>query len=344
MKKLDARKLPSEVQQHNRNLAIRLFQEGKKRKEIASIVGVHYGVVCRWIQAWQQGGKQAIKLKKRGRSSGERRILTEAQESALKKLLVEKNPKQLKLPFALWNRRAIQSVIYKMWRVRIAIRTIGDYLKRWGFTPQKPIKRAYEKSPKAVKEWLDDTYPEIKKRARKENAEIYWGDETGVRNDCQHSRGYAPRGKTPVVEINAKRFSVNMISAISNQGLLRFMMYEETMTARVLLRFLKRLIKDAGRKVFLVLDNLRVHNAKLVKAWLEKHSNEIEVFYLPSYSPELNPDEYLNCDLKAGVHSGPPARNQEQLKDKALSHLRKLQKLPKRVMKYFKHPKIAYAA
>jgi transposase len=344
MKKLDARKLPSEVQQHNRNLAIRLFQEGKKRKEIASIVGVHYGVVCRWIQAWQQGGKQAIKLKKRGRSSGERRILTEAQESALKKLLVEKNPKQLKLPFALWNRRAIQSVIYKMWRVRIAIRTIGDYLKRWGFTPQKPIKRAYEKSPKAVKGWLDDTYPEIKKRARKENAEIYWGDETGVRNDCQHSRGYAPRGKTPVVEINAKRFSVNMISAISNQGLLRFMMYEETMTARVLLRFLKRLIKDAGRKVFLVLDNLRVHHAKLVKAWLEKHSDEIEVFYLPSYSPELNPDEYLNCDLKTGIRSAAPARNQSDLKKKVLGHMRMLQKKPQRVAKYFNHPAIKYAA
>ena len=344
MEKLDARKLPSEVQQHNRNLAIRLFQEGKKRKEIASIVGVHYGVVCRWIQAWQQGGKQAIKLKKRGRSSGERRILTEAQESALKKLLVEKNPKQLKLPFALWNRRAIQSVIYKMWRVRIAIRTIGDYLKRWGFTPQKPIKRAYEKSPKAVKGWLDDTYPEIKKRARKENAEIYWGDETGVRNDCQHSRGYAPRGKTPVVEINAKRFSVNMISAISNQGLLRFMMYEETMTARVLLRFLKRLIKDAGRKVFLVLDNLRVHHAKLVKAWLEKHSDEIEVFYLPSYSPELNPDEYLNCDLKTGIRSAAPARNQSDLKKKVLGHMRMLQKKPQRVAKYFNHPAIKYAA
>jgi transposase len=344
MKKLDARKLPSEVQQHNRNLAIRLFQEGKKRKEIASIVGVHYGVVCRWIQAWQQGGKQAIKLKKRGRSSGERRILTEAQESALKKLLVEKNPKQLKLPFALWNRRAIQSVIYKMWRVRIAIRTIGDYLKRWGFTPQKPMKRAYEKNPKAVKGWLDDTYPEIKKRARKENAEIYWGDETGVRNDCQHSRGYAPRGKTPVVEINAKRFSVNMISAISNQGLLRFMMYEETMTARVLLRFLKRLIKDAGRKVFLVLDNLRVHHAKLVKAWLEKHSDEIEVFYLPSYSPELNPDEYLNCDLKTGIRSAAPARNQSDLKKKVLGHMRMLQKKPQRVAKYFNHPAIKYAA
>jgi hypothetical protein len=142
--------------------------------------------------------------------------LTGAQEKELKRLLCEKNPRQLKLPFALWNRRAIQSAIYQLWRVRIAIRTIGDYMKRWGFTPQKPIKKAYEQSSKAVQEWLDNTYPEIKKLAKTEGAEIYWGDETEVRNDCQHSRGYAPRGQTPVVEINAKRFSVNMVSAINN--------------------------------------------------------------------------------------------------------------------------------
>ena len=106
---------------------------------------------------------------------------------------------------------AIRSYYDQMWRVRIAIRTIGDYLKRWGFTPQKPIKKAYEQNPQAVQEWLDVTYPEIKKRAAAEGAEIYWGDETGIRNDCQHNRGYAPRGKTPVVAVNAKRFSLNMI-------------------------------------------------------------------------------------------------------------------------------------
>lgn len=137
-------------------------------------------------------------------------------------------------------------------------------MNRWGFTPQKPIKRAYEQNPKAVEQWLKESYPEIKKRAQKEGAEIYWGDETRVRNDCQHSRGYAPKGKTPVVDVNAKRFSMNMISAINNRRHVRFMIYKETMTVRVLLKFMKRLIKDANRKIYIVLDNLRVHHAKLV--------------------------------------------------------------------------------
>ncbi len=147
-----------------------------------------------------------------------------------------------------------------------------------------------------------------------------------------------------MVRLNAKRESISLISSITNQGKVRFMTYRGAMNSRTLIRFLRRLIKDADRKVFLILDNLRVHHSKPVKAWLEKHREEIEVFYLPSYSPELNPDEYLNCDLKAGVHSGPPARTGEQLRAKAISHLRKLQKLPDRVRSYFRHPKIRYAA
>ncbi|WP_143170843.1 IS630 family transposase [Desulfopila aestuarii] len=144
--------------------------------------------------------------------------------------------------------------------------------------------------------------------------------------------------------INAKRFSLNMISAINNQGLLRFMLYEETMTARVLIKFMNRLVKDAGRKVFLVLDNLKVHHAKLVRRWLEKHPEKIEVFYLPSYSPELNPDEYLNCHLKSGVRIAAPSRNIEELEKTVIGHMRMLQKKPERVVKYFKHPSIKYAA
>jgi len=344
MKTKDARSLPQEVLQYNRDQAVRLFKKGRSRKDIADIIDVSYSAVCNWITAWRKGGKKALVLKKRGRTSESQRLLTEAQEKALQQLLIEKNPKQLKLPFALWNRKAIQSAVYHMWRVKIAVRTIGDYLKRWGFTPQKPIKRAYERSPKAVQQWLDETYPEIKKRAAFEHAEIYWGDETGARNDCNHSRGYAPKGQTPVVEINAKRFSVNMISAINNQGLVRFMIYKTTMNAKVLLRFFKRLIKDAGRKVFLILDNLRVHHAKVVKAWLQRHEDKIEVHYLPSYSPELNPDEYLNCDLKSGLRASSSARNEVELKGKILGHMRMLQRKPHRVAKYFKHPAIKYAA
>ena len=137
---------------------------------------------------------------------------------------------------------------------------------------------------------------------------------------------------------------MNLISAVTNQGKVRFMIYNDRMNADTLIKFMKRLTKDANRKVLLILDNLRVHHSYKARDWIQEHSEQIEVFFLPPYSPELNPDEYLNCDLKAGVHSGPPARSREQLAKKALSHLRKLQKLPKRVMKYFKHPKIAYAS
>ncbi len=259
-------------------------------------------------------------------------------------LLVDKTPDQLKLDYVLWTRKAVMELIGQETGLKLPIRTVGEYLKRWGMTPQKPAKRAYEQSPKAVQEWLDEDYPEIHGKAKAENAEIYWGDETGLRNDSQHERGYAPKGKTPVVRLNAKRERTNMISAITNQGKVRFRMYDGTMNADILIDFCQRLIKSAKRKVILILDNLRVHHAKVFKAWLTERENEIEVFYLPAYSPELNPDEYLNCDLKAGVHSGKPARNKKQLKNKTMSHMRMLQKSPERVRKYFKHEKIRYAA
>ncbi len=224
------------------------------------------------------------------------------------------------------------------------IRTVGEYLKRWGFTPQKPLKKAYEQNPKAVQKWKEEEYPAIHKRAKGEGAEIHWGDETGIRSDCQHGRGYAPRGKTPVQRIPAKRSSTNLISTVTNQGKVRFMGYRGSMNAEVLIEFFKQLLKEANQKIFLILDNLRVHHAKVVKAWLEKHTDQIELFFLPSYSPELNPDEYLNCDLKAGVHSKVSAKTQEALEKNVFEHMKMLQESPERVRKYFQHPSIAYAA
>ena len=270
--------------------------------------------------------------------------MNQEHEKEIQKAVRDKNPDQLKLPFALWTRIAVQQLIKQLWRFEVPIRTIGDYLKRWNFTPQKPLKRAYEQNPKAVKKWMNEDYPAIQQKAKKEKAEIHWGDETGLCNDSYHGRSYAPRGKTPAIRLSARCKRVNLISSITNQGKVRFMIYKDRMNADTFIKFMKRLIKDADRKIFLILDNLKVHHSYKARDWLQAHEEQIEVFFLPSYSPELNPDEYLNCDLKAGVHSGPPARSREQLKNKALSHLRKLQKLPKRVMKYFKHPKIAYAS
>lgn len=312
----DARKLPPSAQEEKRKLAIKLWKKGNLIKDVAETVGVSAKAVGGWIKRYKLEGPSSLKARRRGPETGAYRHLTPDQEKQLQKLIADKTPDQIKLDYALWTRKAVMELIKQKTGVDMPIRTVGEYLKRWGFTPQKPIKRAYEQNPKAVQRWLDDEYPAIKARAKQEGAEIYWGDETGMRNDSQHERGYAPKGKTPVVRLNANRTSTNMISAVTNQGKVRFRVFDGTMNADILIEFCKRLIKSAKRKVYLILDNLRVHHAKVFKAWLLEQADVIEVFYLPSYSPELNPDEYLNCDLKAGIHSGKPARCKGQLKKK----------------------------
>lgn len=344
MEKIDARTITGPALELLRKQTIRLMQTGKTQDEVAELIGIHRLTVGKWWRSYQADSVTGLKVKKRGRKTGTQRTLSQTQAKEIQRLICDKSPDQLKLAFALWTRKAVQRLIQQQFQIVMPIRTVGEYLDRWGFTPQKPAKRAYEQQPAAVKKWLDEEYPAITQKAKVEKADIYWGDETGVRNDCQHGRSYAPKGQTPVVRLPANRKSLNMISAITNQGKVRFMVYEETMTAQVLIVFLKRLVKDAPRKVFLILDNLKVHHAYLVQDWLAEHQEEIEVFYLPPYSPELNPDEYLNCDLKDGVHSTPPSRTEKSLREKVMSHMRKLQKLPERVASYFKHPKIAYAA
>lgn len=344
MKKEDARKLSPSAQEEKRKLAIKLWKQGLPQKEVAQTVGTTPQTMSGWVKRYRAEGEKALRSRKRGASVGDSRHLTSEQEKRLQQLITDKSPDQLKMAYVLWTRKAVMELIEQEYKIKMPIRTVGEYLKRWGFTPQKPAKRAYEQNPKQVQAWLDEEYPKIQSRAKHEKAEIYWGDETGVRNDSQHERGYAPKGKTPVVRLNANRKSVNMISAITNQGKVRFKVFEGTMNANILIEFCQRLMKSTKRKVFLILDNLRVHHAKVFKKWLSEHEDEIEVFYLPSYSPELNPDEYLNCDLKAGVHSGKPARDKASLKKKVISHMRMLQKKPSRVAKYFNHPKISYAA
>ena len=344
MERNDARKQSPEVQQELRNRAIHLRQKGWKYVAISEAVGAHANTVAKWCGAYKKGGRKAVLIQKRGRKEGEKRTLNPEQEKEVQRSIRDKCPEQLKLPFALWTRQAVGQLINRLFSINMPIRTVGEYLKRWGYTPQKPLRRAYEQNPKAVQRWLNEQYPAIEARAKEEKAEIHWGDETGLRNNSQYGRSYAPRGKTPAMPFPAKREHISLISTVTNRGKVRFMIYEDSLNADTLIKFLKRLIKDAGRKVFLILDNLPVHHSKPVKEWLESHMNEIEVFFLPSYSPELNPDEYLNGDLKVGVHSGVPARSSSQLKAKAISHLRMLQKLPKRVRNYFRHPSIAYAA
>jgi transposase len=342
--KEDARALPAAAQEEKRKQAVRMWKRGMTHQDIGHQVGVHYLTVGRWIKKYRAGGLKALLARIRGRREGSGRRLSPTQEAMVQKQLVDKTPDQLKLCYALWTRKAVQQLILQATGKRMPMRTIGEYLKRWGFTVQKPKHKAYAQRPAEVERWLNEAYPAIHARAKHEQAQIYWGDETGLRTDCQPARGYAPKGQTPVIRLSARRESINLISAVTNQGKIRFRFFDASMNADILIDFMRRLIKDSRRKVFLILDNLRVHHARKVRIWLSDHADEIEVFYLPAYSPELNPDEYLNCDLKAGVHSRQPTRRKKDLKAKATRHLRKLQKLPGRVMKYFEARPIQYAA
>lgn len=338
--KIDARKLSLAALEEKRRLARQLRKRGMTRAEIGEIVGVHADTVGKWLKL----RSDELSYETPGRKAGSGSRLSQEQSARIRALIIDKAPDQLKMAYALWTRESVRELIKMQYGIDLPVRTVGDYLKRWGMTPQKPQKRAYEQRAPEVQAWLEDEYPAIQEKAKHENAEIYWGDETGIRNDCQHERGYALKGKTPTIRLNAKRESINMISAVTNQGKVRFRFFEGSMNADMLIEFMMRLLKDAQRKVYLILDNLRVHHAKPVKEWLEEHKHMIEVFYLPAYSPELNPDEYLNCDLKAGIHSGKPARSKNELKLKASKHMRMLQRKPSRVRKYFQHRSIRYAA
>lgn len=264
---------------------------------------------------YEAGGYAALKPTPRGRKSGEGRVLTAKQEAVIQRTICDKRPEQLKMEFALWSRAAVMQIIERQFGVRLAVRTVGDYLKRWGFTPQKPIKKAYEQRPEAVQAWLDEQYPAIEKRAKAEGAEIHWGDETALVNTDVRGRGYAPAGKTPVAyTVGSDRQKLSMIATVTNQGKTRWMIIDGAFNADRLIEFLQALIKDAGKKVFLILDNLRVHHSKPVKAWVAEHQDKIELFYLPSYSPELNPEERLNADLKQAIGTKVPVRTQARLK------------------------------
>jgi len=343
MEKRDARKISSEAQYELRCRCLRMLRKGMKQVEVASILEVSRTSVVRWWRNYRQEGMNGLKQKTRGRRHGQKRRLDREQERSIQRMLVDKTPDQLKLPFALWTRKAVQEAIAQHYDVKLPIRTVGEYLHRWGFTPQKPIKKAYEQQPERVRKWLDEEYPGIARKAREEGAEILWGDETGISSEDNRGRGYAPKGQTPVVYGPGKRFSASMISAINNQGKMRFMVYEGALRVDTFLKFLRRVIKDTGRKIFIIVDNLRVHHAKKVQKWVEKHKDRIEIFFLPPYSPEHNPDEYMNQDVKAHMRKKPAPRSDRELKKGLRSYMKRLQWKTDKVARFFEYENVNYA-
>jgi len=287
--KTNAKSMTPQEQYQLRKLIVRLLRQGEKAAKVAENLGVSRQMVYDAKKAYEQEGLAGIKPRAKGPKKGQGRKLNPEQEREIRWILVEKTPEQLKFADCMWSRENVGELIRQKYGIDMPVSTMGDYLRRWGFSVQRPVKRAYKQDEKAVKAWVEVEFPGINKRAEEEDADIYFGDEVGVQNQPNNLRGYSPIGVTPIVKTEAKRLRINMLSAISCRGKLRFMIYKDNMNAAKLIDFFKRLIKDTPQKVFLILDNLRVHHAKIVRDWLALHKDEIELFFLPSYAPEYNP-------------------------------------------------------
>ena len=342
MKTRDARSLSAKAQEALRERAVSAVLSGKSQVEVAKTFGVTTVSVNKWVQRYRRHGEHALKAARQGRPKGG--VLVPWQAAQIARTIKDKMPDQLHFPFHLWTRESVAFLIEYRFGIRLSRSTVGRYLKRWGYTPQKPLKRAYERDPVAVKKWLEEKYPAIQKQARAENALILWGDEMGMRSDHAVGRTYGKRGQTPVVETPGSRFSCNMVSAISNLGHLQFMVFEKSFDAEVFIEFLGRLIRANDRKLYLIVDNLRVHHSKRASRWVEKHKDKIALFFLPAYSPELNPDERLNQDVKANADKKSRAKDAEELKTNIRSYLRRRQYQPGIVQNYFDDPAVRYAA
>jgi transposase len=341
----DTRSLPAAAQAALRNRAVRAVLDGMTQAEAAQVFGVHHNAVNRWIKRYREGGWAGLSEQRRGRRPGEQAALSQSQQQEVIALVRDSTPDQLGLAGFLWTRDAVAELITRRYGLGLARTTVGGYLRGWGFSPQRPQRRALEQNPAAVRRWLAETYPALRARAKREGGVVLWLDEMGVGADAAAGRSWAPVGQTPVIKGTGKRFRVNMISAVSNAGLLRFRLFTGSFTGAVFIEFLRRLLRDCqGRTVHLIVDGHPVHRSKLVSAWVGRHGDRIELHVLPGYSPELNPVELLNHDVKANAAGRRRPRSASELRAELHGYLRRRQRNPEVLIRFFQHPATRYAA
>lgn len=344
MKRYSYKQLKKEEQEEVR---IQVCEEVRAKKITRKQALVKFNITLAslksWLSKYDTGGIEALKDRKAGRPSGSGAKLSPKQFEKLKNIIESKTPEQYKLSFCLWSREAVQELIKKLFKTDYSVSHISDIMRQLGFTIQKPRLKYAQQNDVLVQKWLKEEYPEIEKRAKKESAEIHWSDETAVQNKANCQRSYGVKGKTPVVVKSGKRIKCSLISSVTNQGKIRFMSYQGGLTANTMIEFAKRLIKSSERKIFLIVDNLPVHKSQKVKNWEEANKEDIEIIYLPAYSPELNPTELVNSYLKKIVFKEKYPKDQEELEKQAHKAMRKIQNKQEKVKSLFQHPSVSYA-
>jgi transposase len=335
----DGRKLDHLTLEVLRMRAVEQVQAGAHPEDVAHALGLHRKTVYGWLAKFREGGKDALRAKP---VPGRPPRLSGQQIARLYALIVGRDPRQLSFEFALWTRQMVRQVIRREFGVALSVVSVGRLLRTMGLSPQRPLHRAYQQNPEAVQRWKEEQFPAIRAAAKAESATLYFADEAGIRSDYHSGTTWAPVGQTPVVRNTGARFSVNMLSAVSAQGALRFTVHKGTVTAKVFIDFCKRLLHDTDGPVYLVVDGHPTHRAKATTEFVASTDGRLKLFFLPGYSPELNPDEWVWKNVKHDRIGKTGVTSQDDLKSKAVSALRRLQKLPTLIRGFFHDPHLRY--
>lgn len=340
MAEMDGRRLSHRTREEIRIRAVKRVEAGESPEDVVKTLGFHRSCIYEWLAKYREGGVEALRTR---RIPGRPRKLAGKHLKKIYDTVTRKNPLQLKFEYALWTRGMVREFIRKEFGVRLSETSVGRLLRKLGLSPQKPLRRAYQQDPEAVERWKREEYPEIRKLAKLEGAAIYFCDEASVRSDHHSGTTWAPKGKTPVIETTGARFSVNLISAISPRGHLRFMTIDGRFTSDHFITFLKRLIHNAERPVFVITDRHPVHRSARVRKFVESTDGTLRIFFLPSYSPELNPDELVWNHVKNHRVGRSPIKGPDDLKNRVTSALRSLQNLPTIIQGFFRERHVTYA-
>lgn len=341
MRKDDARKLDHKTLEELRIRAVREVQNGESPEVIAKAIGINRTTIYDWLAKYRAGGWGALKSRP---TPGAKPKIDGKKMQWIFDTVTQKNPQQMKFEFALWTREMIQKLIQDKFKIKLSLKAVGRILSQLGLTCQKPLYSAIQKDESLVKAWLKKIYPGIKSRASKEKADIYFGDAAHIRSDHHSGKTWGIRGETPIVKTTGARFSFSLISAVSARGLMRFMVIEGGVNSAVFIRFLKRLIAGAKRKIFLIVDNGPSHVSKKTKTFVSSINDKLELFYLPPYSPDLNPDELVWNHLKTNTVGRSTVTNKSDFKKQVTRSMKSLQKDPEKVKSFFQKQSLKYAA
>jgi transposase len=337
--KIDGRALSHETSETIRTMAVRRVNESERPSVVMKSYGLCRTTIYRWLRAHKQGGVDALKSR---RAPGRQRTLTARQTEGVRRWICGKDPRQYGFDFGLWTRQIVRAIILRKFKKQVSITTVGRILARLDITPQKPLRRAYERDPEAIERWKNQEYPKLKKRAKRRAADVFFLDEAGIRSDGPLDRTWGAKGETPIVPTSGQRQSVNAISAVNAQGAFWYSVYTGRFNAGRFVEFLRAFMRTRRRPVFLVVDGHPAHRAKMVSTYTQSTRGKLELHFLPGYAPELNPDEFVWSNLRSKGTCKKPLKKNESLRKRVAEDLASIKKDKALVSSFFCAPSVAY--